>query len=1574
MSVKAFLAAMSLKVKVIAVCTAVAVTSAAAVAVGVAVNREDTYRVLKVFEMTGMAVVDREGSGELEAYVGMNLESGDTLTVGDDSTLRISMDNDKYVLLDGGTILELTAAGTPSDSRTEINLKKGTILNEITNSLSANSTYEVSTPKATMAVRGTSFTVSVDEDSEGGYTIRENTFNGKVEVILLDSEGNKTENTAFVTADKGVTIRTERNESTGNPAEVDGTSRFVFEENGIISEIAGGANPVHEINYNIISAAIKENALRSNDQSIMKLDDKVVSKLRNVPSANAQINEQAGAAYPSVPETGTSPVQTSVPETSANSEESTQTAAAGTTDTSYSEPEITTVPENISETESSGSESVLTDVSSDTDADEETSVSETSAEDTASDESEITESLTETETSAAETTNSTSRETTATTLPETHSTSTPASEPSPNSSGDQITSVPKNEKETFRVQFMCEGKLIASEFVEDGETVANIPEIPYKTGYDGKWMYDGKEFTYATPVISDITVTAVYTIKTYTVTFTADADTPYSKTVKADHGTPLADILPDVPEKTGYTGVWKIGGTVNISGGITVTSDLNIKAVYTIKTFTVTFNCEGSVYDTRTVDYGKSVSDIPELPEKTGYTGKWIYKGSEFTSSTIVTSDITVNSVYYIKTYTVTFTADADESYTKTVAADHGTLLEDILPDVPEKTGYTGVWKIGGTVNISGGITVTSDLSIKAVYTINTYTVTFTAEGSEDITRTVDYGKTVSDIPEVPEKTGYTGKWTYNDSEFTSAVVITSDITVEAVYNINSYTVTFKAEGSTDITRTAEYGKAVSNFPAVPEKTGYNGKWIYGGEEFTSETPVTSDITVTAVYTIKTYTVTFTAEGSSDITRTVEHGKTVSDIPSVPSKTGYTGKWMYDGSAFTSSTVVTSDITVEAVYTAKSYTVKFVPSYDTSVTLSTQSVKYGKKPTAYTPDTVVETAEGKYYLWGWEEAFAAISAVTKDVTITVPYKDYGDIYEVRVTDNGSHLLHKLYCSGDTLTLPSPTNTTVNGFSFKGWGQIYSGYTYSTGLKEDTSVSESGSIESGLNEKSTYSPLYPAGHTFTSGSSFYYENVQFVAAYLPTVTFVDDDGTQLNTCDAFPNYDGTYNMNSSDMPAAPEKNGITAKWMYNGSEFTYNTKITGNVTVEAVYKYTVTLVPSYDESITLDTLSVSSADELSDFVPDTIVDTDGDSKYDYYLWGWDDVLAANSNITGDVTIIVPYKDYGDIYEVRVTENESHLIHELYCSGDTLTLPSPTNTTSNGLSFKGWGQIYSGYTYSTGLKKGTSVSESGSIESGSNEKSTYSTLYPAGHTITNKSVFYYENVQFVAAYLPTVTFVDDNGTQLNTCDALPNYNGTYSVFYDDMPDAPEKNGYTGTWIYNGFEFDSNTEITENITVTAKYPELVTVTFQFASADKDPVVYTIPKGTTLGAKGYTVPTPDAKKYHYSTGWLYSGDMVDTNTVFNETVTLTPLEIQLSYGLIFYDSDGTTPLGDSTTTVTYEIKILSMHSSEPSTGGIFSHWEAVSEDGSSSMPLDSNTTVADVVDALGIRSTIKVVAVYVS
>lgn len=930
MSVKTFIAAMSLKVKIIIACSAAFVISGA-VAAGVILTKEDTYRVLKVFEMTGSSVITREGTGDIDAYIGMNLESGDTVTVGSGSTLRLALDSDKYLMLDSDTVLELIASGTAADSRTAINLKQGTILNEITTPLSANSSYEVSAPKATMAVRGTSFTVSVDKDNDGGYTIRENTLNGKVEVTLLDAEGNPTKKLVLVGADKGVTIRTEPDENSGNPAEKDGISRFVMEdENGNIFELGEGDDPIHEIFYNMLSAKVKENALRSNDEHLMELDELIVRKLRGkldesntegasedtAPAETSPVTEpvtepETVPEQESAPVKATAPAETAAPETAMEAPQSVVTNAPVS-----AEPQPETIPETVPET-------------------------------------------------APETVPETAPETSGETAPET-----------------------------------------------SAETAASsVTTVPTEAENDGTSAKTTAKTTANSSGTSVSTVTAPSNTGTLP---------PYTGTTPSYTGT-----APSQPAKDVYT---------------------------------VTFMYNGEVYSTELVEEGSKIGNIPEPPARTGYTGKWYLGDEEFTYDTPITSDITVNAVYTAKTYTVTFTANAE--------------------------------------------------------TDNAFTKSFEAA----------YGETVI-APDVPAKTGYAGKWYIGDEEFTSAYIITSDITVTAKYTINTYTVTFVVDNEVLTSVKAEYNTSIKEYvPAVPEKEGYrNGKWC-----------------------------------------------------------------LETDAEFDPAMLITEDMTVTAVYTPMEFTVTYVPSYDENVVLSTETVYYGTVPGSYTPPTVIDANNdgsydrNDYYLWGWDEAKAAIAPITEDTPVTVPYVEYNLINEVRVTDRGSTLIHKLFKMDDTLVLPDAP-TPDEGYEFVGWGSTGSGGSFSTGLKEgDTSSYDYnyGAIE----------PYYAAGTSVTLGLAV---NTEYKAVYelkVFTVTIVID-----GTSDNKPAEYGTYL--SEHLPTLPDKDGIAVVWLVNGTAIDPTTyKVTENVTATADYPAADTL--SLDAGFELPPIADTPITENEDTVPET----------------------------------------------------------------------------------------------------------------------------------------------------------------------------------------------------------------------------------------------------------------------------------------------------------------------------------------------------------------------------------------
>jgi uncharacterized repeat protein (TIGR02543 family) len=120
------------------------------------------------------------------------------------------------------------------------------------------------------------------------------------------------------------------------------------------------------------------------------------------------------------------------------------------------------------------------------------------------------------------------------------------------------------------------------------------------------------------------------------------------------------------------------------------------------------------------------------------------------------------------------------------------------------------------------------NITVKAQYTINQYTVTFDTDGGSEVsTNTVNYNADVS-RPADPTKEGYTfSKWQKVDGQTLSDYVfdtpVTGDITLKAIWTKNIYTVVYKdgnqiitiPEATTNYTITDQI--AIPN----PSKEGY---------------------------------------------------------------------------------------------------------------------------------------------------------------------------------------------------------------------------------------------------------------------------------------------------------------------------------------------------------------------------------------------------------------------------------------------------------------------------------------------------------------------------------------------------------------------------------------------------------------------------------------------------------------------------------------------------------------------------------------------------------------------------------
>lgn len=268
---------------------------------------------------------------------------------------------------------------------------------------------------------------------------------------------------------------------------------------------------------------------------------------------------------------------------------------------------------------------------------------------------------------------------------------------------------------------------------------------------------------------------------------------------------------------------------------------------------------DGSIYKENVV-----FSDLFTLSlQKEGYTGR-LYRDADFlkplTKDSKVKNGDTVYVKWTINKYTVTF-MDGEKVLETFTNVPHGDTVT--APEVPKKDGKTfAKWDKDFSK-------VTSDLTINAVYDVDTFTVTF-KDGEKVLeTQTVEYeaAATAPDTARLSPPEGmHFAKW---DKDFSK---VTEDIEVSAVYEFNKYTVTFKNGETTIKVVEVKHGD-----PATPPNVfdTPTEKFVGWDKSFDN---VTSDLIVNAKFETKKYTLTFiNFDGTTVYTAEVEYGASISD-------------------------------------------------------------------------------------------------------------------------------------------------------------------------------------------------------------------------------------------------------------------------------------------------------------------------------------------------------------------------------------------------------------------------------------------------------------------------------------------------------------------------------------------------------------------------------------------------------------------------------------------------------------------------------------------------------------------------
>ncbi|MFA6244464.1 MAG: kelch repeat-containing protein, partial [Candidatus Hydrogenedentales bacterium] len=397
--------------------------------------------------------------------------------------------------------------------------------------------------------------------------------------------------------------------------------------------------------------------------------------------------------------------------------------------------------------------------------------------------------------------------------------------------------------------------------------------------------------------------------------------------------------------------LWLFGGEgFDSSGTAGLLNDLWKLEWVPPPTHTVTFLTDGTAGTTLTgltpqvIEDGANCASVTANAPLSHHFVKWTKQGVDYSTNnpltvTNVTADMTIQAVFAINQYTLSYAVDAngtiDGAALQTV--NHGASGSEVTA-IPA-TGYHFVeWSDGVAQNPRTDSNVTANRSVSAVFAINRYTLSYAADANGTIVgaspQTVDHGTSGLEVTAIPAIGYRFSEWsdglTLNPRTDSNVM---SNISVTAVFVIGQYTLTYTAGeyGSIDGLTTQTINHDASGSAVFAKaSTGYHfTEWSDGSTENPrTDTHVTSNIEVAASFAVNQYTLTYTAEANGSIdgaaSQTIDFGTSGSTVSAIASAGYHFVKWSDDSTENPRvDTHVTSNIDVTALFAINQYTLEY---------------------------------------------------------------------------------------------------------------------------------------------------------------------------------------------------------------------------------------------------------------------------------------------------------------------------------------------------------------------------------------------------------------------------------------------------------------------------------------------------------------------------------------------------------------------------------------------------------------------------------------------------------------------------
>ncbi len=559
------------------------------------------------------------------------------------------------------------------------------------------------------------------------------------------------------------------------------------------------------------------------------------------------------------------------------------------------------------------------------------------------------------------------------------------------------------------------------EDVEYGSDISTyVPVDPTKTGYE----FLGWDMEAITMEATDMHFVGLWEIESYDVTFDVDGNKMPFGEIEYN-----ADVVSPTPTKEGYTftgwsgagiaagttGTFKMPDIGNTGDAVTYT------ATWDANDYELTWKFADDVTadKTETVEFG-TVLSAPAVPDRVGYTfSGWMAEDGSMLvagSTTMPAKNTTYTAQwteaggikYVINTYIMNTSGEYGDPSTVTKYDGVTNELIDATPTIVSNgfaldTDHEG-YKASGNVAADGSLVL--NVYIERLK----FNFKATADGATVANVDYYYGATVS-APAVPAKTGYTGKW---DAEV-PATMPANNVTLTAVYSINSYKVNYVVDGKPyGESVSAEYNSDVTVI-AAPTKEGYTfSGWDKTG---TFKMPA-NDVTISGTFTVNTHNVIYKVDGAEyETVENVAYGTNVTVI-AAPTKEGYTfSGWDKTGTF----AMPDADVTISGTFTVNTHNVIY--KVDGAEYETVENVAFGTDVTVI----AAPTKEG-YTFSGWDKT-GTFAMPDADVTISgtftvnkhnVIYKVDGEVYKT---------VENVAFGTDVTVIAAPTK---EGYTFSGW--------------------------------------------------------------------------------------------------------------------------------------------------------------------------------------------------------------------------------------------------------------------------------------------------------------------------------------------------------------------------------------------------------------------------------------------------------------------------------------------------------------------------------------------------------------